>query len=120
MGKRVERTRNGKTLTEAAFWGMIRSTLRRRTMYWLPIKQAREQARRPYKGNNKRQKWEFLCAECKKHHPQKNINVDHKIEAGSLRNGDDLKGFVERLFCEDVEGYQVLCKPCHKSKTHKK
>jgi hypothetical protein len=101
-------------------------------MYWIPIKQARERARRSYKGKNKRQKWEFQCAHCKKWFPQKSINVDHKVEAGSLKSGKDLEGFVERLFCEDVDGYQVLCKTqkkngkivhhgCHdkKSKEHR-
>lgn len=131
MGKRVARTRNGGAWTEAQYWGRIRSALRRMSMYWKPIKEARDRAKRPYKGRNKRQKWEFQCAQCKNWFPQKSINVDHIVEAGSLRCAEDLPGFVERLFCEDVNGYQVLCKNqkengkiihhgCHEKKSHKK
>ena len=54
---------------------------------------------------------------------EKEIQIDHKIEAGSLTCGDDLKGFVERLFVE-VDGLQILCnkrldgkESCHKKKT---
>jgi hypothetical protein len=50
--------------------------------------------------------------------PDKKINVDHKIPAGSLRSGADLEGFIERLFVE-VEGLQVLCINCHDKKTAK-
>ena len=120
MGRRVERTRNGGTWSESQYWGRIRSSLRKLSMYWKPIQEARNRAKRPYKGANKRQKWEFQCASCRKWFPQKSINVDHVIPAGSLRSGDDLKGFVERLFCEDVDSFQVLCKSCHSNKTHKK
>jgi len=118
--QRVKRTRNLGTWTEAQFFSRIRSALRKLSMYWKPIQEARKRARRPYKGKNKRQKWEFQCAECKGWFPQKQINVDHIVPVGSLRSSDDLKGFVERLFCEDVDGYKVLCKPCHVIKTHKK
>jgi hypothetical protein len=64
-------------------------------------------------------KWEYQCAHCKKWFPEKEIEVDHIVEAGSLRNGDDVKTFIERLFCER-DGLQVLCKnTCHKEKTAK-
>lgn len=49
---------------------------------------------------------------------QKDVQVDHIIPAGSLQSTDDLKGFVERLFCS-IDGLQVLCKPCHDDKTQK-
>lgn len=118
MGKRVERTRNGGTLTESQFWSMIRSTLRRRSMYWKPIKYALDKVKRPYTGENKRRKWEYQCEECKEWYDRKGVEVDHIIPSGSLTCYEDLPGFVERLFCEEPECYQVLCKKCHKKKTH--
>lgn len=117
MGRRVERTRNGGTYTESQFWSMIRSTLRRRSMYWKPIKYALEAARRKYTGPNKRQKWEFQCADCGNWYIRKDVEVDHIQAAGSLKCYDDLPGFVERLFCEDPECYAVRCKKCHLKKT---
>ena len=114
---RVEKTRGSGTFTESGFWGMIRAALRQKSRWWKPVKDIKESSRRAYKGLNKRQKFEYQCAHCKGWFPEKEIEVDHKIEAGSLRNGDDLKSLVERLFCEK-DGLQALCKAkCHKNKT---
>jgi 5-methylcytosine-specific restriction endonuclease McrA len=95
---------------------MIRSALRQKSRWWKPISAVKAKARRQYKGSNKRQKYEYQCAICKDWYADKNIEVDHIIPAGSLRCGDDLKGFVERLFCEE-EGLRVLCEKCHKQVT---
>ena len=110
------KTKNGGTMTNAMFWSFIRSALRQKSRWWKPITQCRMASRRPYKGTNKRQKFEYQCNQCKNWFPDKETAVDHKIPAGSLNNGDDLKGFVERLFCEQ-EDLQVLCKGCHDVKT---
>jgi len=113
---RVARPRNAGTMTESAFWSFIRSALRHKSMYWKPISQCKLEARRLYKGPIKRQKYEYLCASCNKWFPEKKINVDHMVPAGSLSCAADLPGFVERLFCEK-EHLQVLCESCHDSKT---
>lgn len=120
---KVPRTRNNFTLTESAFWGFIRSTLRNASRWWKPMKQCKDNAKRPYKGTNKLQKWEYQCSECKEWFMEKAIAVDHKIEAGTLTCKEDVGGFIERLFVE-VEGLQILCnkrpdgkESCHKKKT---
>jgi 5-methylcytosine-specific restriction endonuclease McrA len=110
------KTRNSGTLTESAFWSFIRSTLRQKSRWWKPISEAKAKAKRAYKGPLKRQKFEYQCASCLKWFPDKNINVDHIIPAGSLKCANDLPGFVERLFCE-VDNLQVLCSNCHDKKT---
>ena len=115
--KRVERTRNAGTWTEAQYWGFIRSCLRRSFRYWKPLNEARNKAKRKYKGKNKRQKWEYQCAKCEKWFKGKDIQVDHIIPVGSLRCYEDVAGFIERLTVED--GYQCLCKKCHQIKTNK-
>lgn len=114
--QRVERTRNNSTMTESMFWSMIRATLRNKSRWWKPIAQCKLDARRKYKGTNKRQQWEYQCAQCSEWFSEKNINVDHRIPAGQLQSGKDLEGFVERLFCE-ADGLQVLCVSCHDVKT---
>ncbi len=113
---RVAKTRNAGTMTESAFWSFIRSALRQKSRWWKPITQAKIAARRKYKGPNKRQQYEYLCAECKAYFPEKKINVDHIIPAGSLNCANDLPGFIERLFCEQ-DNLQVLCCTCHDKKT---
>jgi hypothetical protein len=116
--KIVEKPRNSGTMTESAFWAFIRSKLRQASMYWKPIQECKQAAKRPYRGNNPRQRFEYKCSECLNYYPEKFISVDHLIPCGSLNNGDDLKGFVERLFCT-VEHLAVLCDDCHKIKTAK-
>lgn len=112
------RTRNAGTMTESAFWSFIRSALRQKSRWWKPITQCKQKARRPYKGPNKRQKFEYQCKYCEQWFPEKRVNVDHITPAGTLRSAADLPGFVERLFCE-IDGLQVLCSKCHDEKTKK-
>ncbi len=109
---RAPKTRGSGTLTEAAFWSMIRSALRRKSMWWKPLQDVKKQARRDNQSENKRLKYEYQCVLCKNWFPEKLIEVDHIIPAGSLRSGDDLKTFVEKLFCES-DGFRVLCEVCH-------
>ena len=113
---RVAKTRNSGTMSESAFWSFIRSALRQKSRWWKPISECKAKAKRPYKGPLKRQKFEYQCNECKGWFPEKQINVDHINPAGSLNNGSDLAGFIERLFCE-IDNLQVLCATCHDIKT---
>lgn len=113
---RVARTRGAGTLTESAFWAMIRSALREKSRWWKPVSVCRNNARRKYQGDNKRQRWEYQCNKCKKWFPHKNVNVDHITPVGTLKCKEDLPGFVDRLFVE-VEGLQVLCNKDHDEKT---
>lgn len=113
---KTPKTRNAGTMTESAFWSFIRSALRQKSRWWKPISQAKLKAKRKYKGPNKRQKFEYQCNVCKDWYPDKEINVDHIIPAGTLRCANDLPGFVERLFCE-IDNLQVLCNVCHNKKT---
>jgi len=110
------KTRNAGTMTESAFWSFIRSALRQKSRWWKPISQAKAKVKRAYKGPLKRQKFEYQCAECSQWFPDKKINVDHIIPAGTLRCANDLPGFVERLFCE-IDNLQCLCSDCHNKKT---
>jgi hypothetical protein len=54
---------------------------------------------------------------CKKWFKDKEVEVDHIVACGSLKEYSDLPGFIQRLFCEP-EDLQILCKDvCHKKKT---
>lgn len=117
FGTLTKKPRNAGTMTESAYWGMVRSGLRRTFRYWKPLMKAKEEAKRKYTGKNKRQKWEYQCNKCKKWYKGTEVQVDHITPVGSLKSGKDLKGFLERLTAE--KGYQVLCLWCHKEKTRK-
>jgi hypothetical protein len=108
---------NSGTMTISGFWGFIRSALRQKSRWWKPIQEAKLKARRTSQSKNKRQKYEYQCAHCKKWFAEKEIAVDHINEAGTLRDYSDLPQFVKNLFCE-ANDLQVLCKKkCHHTKT---
>ncbi len=117
MKKKVEKIRNHGTMTESAFWGMIRSFLRQKSRWWKPIQECKQKAKREYKGVNKRQKFEYKCNVCNKYFPEKEIQVDHIIPVGTLKCGKDLEIFVEKLFCE-LDNLQCICTSCHLIKSN--
>jgi hypothetical protein len=118
MKKHVPKPYNAGTMTVSAFWAFIRSALRQKSRWWKPILETKRAARKPYKGPNKRQKWEYQCSSCKLWFQERNVNVDHKKPVGQLRDYSDLPEFVKTLFCEK-DNLQVLCSTCHDKKTEK-
>jgi hypothetical protein len=109
MGRTVEKTRNGGQWSEARYFSFIRSALRHAFTKWGPKHEAKRLAKQAYN--------QYECAACREVFTNKEVEVDHIEGAGSLKTFDDLPGFVERMFCE-VDGFQVLCKPCHQLKTN--
>lgn len=104
-------------MTEAQFFSWIRSYARRLSIKWKPRTDYLKSVRRPYKGDNKRVKWEYPCHECRQWLILKNIEVDHIIPCGSLQSFDDIGVFYKNLLCEK-DGYVTLCKPCHLKHTN--
>lgn len=117
---KIQKTRNGGTMTEAQYFGKLRSLLRRGFMWWIPMKQALEAVKRPSQNSlNKRLKFEYQCAECGEWFPRKDIHIDHIYPCGSLNTYEDLARFVQNLTPEDPNAYQILCKDkCHREKTN--
>ena len=133
----VPRPRNGGTWTEAKYWSTLRSHVRNAFRYWIPMKQAKEAARRLNQSGfttktGKLVKWEYQCAICNQwfpeHHwvvsPDKGealwkpaIEMDHIVPAGRFNCDEDVLKFLHNLTDEDVSAYQCLCKKCHHEKT---
>ncbi len=106
----------GNTRTSARYFGFIRSALRRAWTRYPVRYQALDMAKQPYKGKDKRTKWVYKCASCKKLFKSTEVQVDHITPAGTLKTYSDLPKFVKNLFCE-ADNLQVLCKTCHNVKT---
>ena len=122
-------------ITEAAFFGKLRSMLRKEWRHSLPYRNALKAAKVPYTLPGRR-KFSIVCQKCETHYKMGErivvgetkagkekdalaYQIDHKIDAGSLKSFDDLSGFAERLFCPP-EDLQVLCWHCHKKEHAKK
>lgn len=93
--------------SEAKFWSFIRSGLRSKWQRWPAKWAALAQAK---EGR------EYRCKQCDILFKQKHVQVDHIIPAGSLKNADDLAGFITRLFV-GPDKLRVVCIPCHKAIT---
>lgn len=66
----------------------------------------------------KREIWGAKCEVCENTFPMKDIQVDHKIEAGSLNDFSDIEGFVTRLLACGKDDLRLVCKECHTCLTH--
>jgi hypothetical protein len=97
--------------------GKIRSSLRNLSRWWKPFSEALKKASHVYYvGRAKRVM--YLCAVCNKPHGRKDVEVNHIVPVGSLKNYYDLPGFCERLFVEDISLLEVVCKKCHSAITN--
>ena len=107
--------------TDARFRSFITSALRAASRRW-PVKyKALKEAFVGKQTNVKTGKiaMHYKCASCKGIFVAADVQVDHILPVV-----DPKKGFVSwdvyitRMFCE-IDGLQVLCRPCHRFKTQK-
>lgn len=117
MAKKTPPFKNYPKWTAARFWGFVRSALRQASSRYPPKYELLQSERRPYEGPNRRAKWMYKCNACKRWYQQKEVSVDHIVPVGTLKDYDDLAGFVDRLFC-GTDGLQILCTTCHQEKTN--
>jgi len=118
--QRAVRTRNANTMTEAEYWGKVRSALRKAFAYWKPAQLAMKSAECGTRTNPKtgKERKVYRCAMCGKADYPEEMQIDHIEPCGSLRSSEDLVAFLERLTCEDTSKFQVLHKACHQAKTN--
>jgi len=100
-------------MSDTKFWTYLRSTLRRAFLRYPIRQQCIRLNRKPYEGENKRQKWSCTCEICGIYLKMTEVHVDHIEPIGQLKQFSDLQKFTETLFCEQ-DNLRILCKPCHK------
>lgn len=83
----------------------------RRIHYRWPNRQKATEMARVARGK-------YFCAACQGVFGPKEIQRDHIIPVQNIEGWDGWEALIARLFC-DVEGYQILCKPCHHAKSSK-
>lgn len=109
----------------------VREALRKASFRWPPRAEALRNSRVSRKINpaTGRLCWYVMCAGCHKYMLEREGELDHVIEAGSIKVKDipgmrdnydaralPIGEFVLRLLCE-AGGFQVLCHECHSAKT---
>lgn len=110
--KRGVKTRAGGKWTEAKYWSFVRSLLRKGWLRYPVRTHVLNQGRRVVTGQ--RHRFEYRCAACLDWFMGKEVEVDHIVPCGNLK--DDPGAFIQRLYCEPKD-LQILCKPCHQVKT---
>lgn len=108
--QKVARTHDFGSKTKAEFFGQFRSAIRK---LWMFSQIRREALRQAKKAPNR-----YLCANCKDLFKSNEVDVNHIVECGALKEFTDFNGFIERMFQEDLTKLEVLCKDCHKN-SHK-
>lgn len=92
-----------------SFTKWLQNELRRISKMWKPRGAAKQRAKVEY--------GKYRCAQCCEIFRAKDVHLDHKNPVVDPTQGFiDWNTYIERLFCS-VDGYQVLCKPCHNKKT---
>ena len=106
---KVEKPFADGKMSKSAFFSFIRSALRQKSRFFKSVNNCRLNNRIAYKGPNKRRKWTYICQGCGGHFDGKEVEVHHKIPAGSLNSFEDLPKFVENLFCNS-DKLMLVCK----------
>lgn len=111
--------------TEAAYLAWIRGGIRRYLWSKNPVKLEFVRNARvmipnpnPKLAKGRPTVWGGQCEICKKLFQQKQLEVDHKTGEHSLKTVADIQKFVEGIVFVRYEDLALLCKPCHKIKTH--
>ena len=126
---RVPKPYNLGTFSEARMRALLVSHLRKGHSYWLPKKQCLINARigRAYDKKTGRSCFINECALCHEQFLEKDkkLQVDHiepmisleGFKGENLYLGYDWTEVIKRLFLDDPDHYQALCKVCHDAKT---
>ena|ERR1700733_6312900 len=97
-------------MTRPLLKNFLVNKLRRASYQWPPRRQAIANAR------VERGKYQCNICEGKEFGP-KDIQLDHIYPVVDEEVGFiDFNTYIDRLFC-DASGFQVLCRPCHATKT---
>lgn len=109
--------------TESSFMSFLRGGIRRSLWSRSPIKleflkSRKKRIANPNPKGKLKEVFGATCEICKKDFPMKDIEVDHKKGGHSLKTIDDIQKFVEGIVCVSFDDLAILCKSCHKNKTH--
>lgn len=106
LNPRVPRTFDHNTRTKAEFFGLFRSAIRK---IWMYSAIRREAIKRAKVAPN-----QYLCAHCSNRFKSNEIEVNHLVNCGTLKEFEDFSVFIANMFQEDIDKLEVLCRPCHK------
>lgn len=103
--------------SETAMLNMVRGAIRRSWMK-SPTKLAYLYSKiEPDMDDTNRRKWKVACECCGGWFKMTDVEVDHKHGNHSLRTVEDFCNYFEKILMVGFDDLQLLCKPCHATKT---
>jgi hypothetical protein len=87
----------------------VKGILRRASFHW----KARDEALK----RSRVDRGKYKCEMCEGIFPRQDVELDHIYPVIDPQKGfTTFDEYIERLFC-DIDGFQVICEPCHDAKT---
>lgn len=110
-----EPKRNGGEWTTARYVSFVKGGLRSLSQRWPPRNQCINNACvgtriNPSSGRSAKH---YKCAACGGEFVRKEVEANHINPVVPVTGFDSWTGVIERLLCE-LDGWEALCKPCHK------
>lgn len=109
--------------TEAAYWGWLRGEVRRIWADYPVAKNFKSSSLMPIPKEMKplfhpSTKKVGQCVQCKKWFSGSRLQIDHIEETDGCKNYKEFHNFVDRMCMISYEEMALICKPCHKNKSH--
>ena len=111
--------------TRSAYMAFIRGGIRRGLWNKNPVKfSVMEAGRFKVKNENPSSKkrypmvWKYSCAICNGVFSGDDVECDHIHGNHSLKSFDELERFIKEIISVKPEDLQILCKDCHRIKSH--
>lgn len=109
--------------TEAEYWGWVRSCIRRMWANYPIAKNFKKAQMIPIPANLKPKfhpltKSVGQCYACLEWFSAKNLQVDHLVNTNGCTSYETAHDFLDRMVMEPPSNFGLICKPCHKIKSH--
>lgn len=109
--------------TQSAFMSWMRGGIRAGLWNKNPIKleflkEKRVRIKNPKPTGRTAEVWGQHCVLCDQDIPTTEAQVDHISGKNSLKTLDDIQDFILSIATISKDDLQIVCKPCHKIKSH--
>lgn len=107
--------RKKREWTQARFNSFVKSALRSASRRWPPKYECLNEACVGVKKNKStgRMAKHFKCNRCKKHFPQKEVEVNHIVPVVPITGFDSWDEVIKRMYCSK-DLLEVVCIACHR------
>lgn len=108
---------NADKIVERQFLNQFKKNLRRMTGKFYSRVNYLASIEQKYNGTDKRIKKLYPCQICKILIVRRKGDLNHRVPCGTLDSKEGIVSYIIRMLVKE-EGWEFLCKPCHKNVTN--